>query len=286
MSKTLKLPSLSVVVPVYNEGDDLAFCLESLLAQADDIHEIIVIDNNSTDGSLAVVRRYAKNWPIIKVLQEKAQGLVPTRNRGFLAAKGDITARIDADTRVSLGWALAIRRYFGDHPSAAALRGDSHYYDLPFDRFTAKICSFILDDCNRAVSGFASLYGSNMAIKTSVAKELAHDSCFGNVNEDLDLTIHIVEQMYVIGYQPDMLAYVSGRRFKSSPVSFFHYCINWPRTYARHKLYGDALRAMLFTLLFCAGEALIFLPARAYDPESFQMSLKRLRDYNVDRIIP
>lgn len=279
--------TLSVVVPVYNEADQLAACLDALLINTRDVVEIIIVDNNSSDGSLEIAQAYADNYSKIRLLEEKSQGLIPTRNRGFLAANGDIIARIDADTRVEPGWALAILEYFGKNPGVAAITGETRYYDLPFERFSAGLSSFIVGNCNRAVSGFASLYGPNMALKANLAKWLSGISCHGSdINEDLDLTIHLTSAGLVTGYVPAMLAYISGRRMKSNPVNFYRYTLNWPRTFLRHKRFFAAGKAFALASLFCLGQALIFLPARAYDYERPAFSWRYMRGYGEDRIIP
>ncbi|MGH7238138.1 MAG: glycosyltransferase, partial [Candidatus Saccharimonadales bacterium] len=231
MPKAKTLSSLAVVIPVYNEAGHLPACIDALLGQAKNLNEIIIIDNNSNDGSLEIARKYAKNYKLIWVLQELKQGLVPTRNQGFLVAKSDIIARIDADTQVEAGWAKSIRECFKNHSKIAALDGEVFYYDLPFKRLSAKISSLIVANSNRAVSGSASLYGSNMALRAEVARQLVAVSCDRrDINEDLDLTIHLRQIGGQIRHCPDMRAAISGRRLASWPASFWHYSMQWPRT--------------------------------------------------------
>lgn len=285
--KSTHLPSLAVVVPAYNEAGQLEQCLENLLEQADELAEIIVVDNNSTDGTLDLAKRYAANDTVIKVLTEKRQGLVATRNHGFLAAKAEIIARIDADTLVQPGWALAIRRHFAKHPSIAAITGDTHYYDAPMDWLTSRASALILDKCNRAAGGFPCLYGPNMAIRTNIAKQLAGESCAGQINEDLDLTIHLFNKDLAMGYEPAMLAYVSSRRLRSTPASYYLYCLNWPRTFWRHGMHFSAVKAWLMATLLCfVVQSLVFLPLRAYDAEVRRFRWRQLVASVDTRIIP
>lgn len=286
MSSKKALPRLSVVVPVYNEVDDLGNCLERLVAQSRDIFEVIVVDNNSSDSSLELAQSYAARNKKITVVREKCQGLVPARNRGFRQARSEIVARIDADTRVEAGWAKAIRRYFANNPSAVALGGQTRYYDLPLDNLTSRLSSLIVDDINSAVTGVDCLYGPNMALRATMARQLASSSCDGNLNEDLDLSIHLWEQDFVVGYEPAMLAYVSGRRLMSSPASFWRYCMNWPRTYLRHGMRTSALMIYPLAVFFSLGQAVIYLPLRAYDPSRAALSWRKLLSYGDDRIIP
>ena len=53
------MPALSVIIPVYNKGDYLADCLRSIQAQTLRDFEIVCVNNNSTDCSMNVVRKFA-----------------------------------------------------------------------------------------------------------------------------------------------------------------------------------------------------------------------------------
>ena len=58
MSEKSKDPKLSVVIPVYNVEEYLRECLDSVLGQDFDDFEVILVDNNSTDGSLGISEDY------------------------------------------------------------------------------------------------------------------------------------------------------------------------------------------------------------------------------------
>ncbi len=96
--------TITVIVCAYNEAQYLAACLHALLAQTRPADQIIVVDNASSDGTGAVARSIAG----VLVVDEPARGLVLARERGRLAARGDILAYIDADcrprSRGSSGW--------------------------------------------------------------------------------------------------------------------------------------------------------------------------------------
>lgn len=74
MVNKLVLPTLDVVIPCYNEERDIAQCLDLLLAQADDIAQIIIVDNNSTDSTPEILARYGAKYQKIVVLHETRQG--------------------------------------------------------------------------------------------------------------------------------------------------------------------------------------------------------------------
>ena len=88
---------LSVVVPFHNVERYLGPCLDSLVAQARPIDEILLVDDRSTDGSRSIVERYAARHSVIRVLDTPRRGAAAARNVGLEAATGDWLAFVDAD---------------------------------------------------------------------------------------------------------------------------------------------------------------------------------------------
>ena len=89
---------MSVVIPLYNLGRFVGEAIESVLAQtvvAEDV-ETIVIDDGSTDGGDAVVRRYV---PRVRYVRQDNRGLPAARNAGLACAQGEFVTFLDADDR-------------------------------------------------------------------------------------------------------------------------------------------------------------------------------------------
>ncbi len=95
------LPFISVVVPVYNEQEEIEELLDSLMVLdwPQEQYEIICCDNGSTDRS----REIMSSYPIL-VLEESKPGPYPARNRAIKQAKGEFIALTDADCIVSQQW--------------------------------------------------------------------------------------------------------------------------------------------------------------------------------------
>ena len=93
---------ISVVVPVYNSARYLPTCISSLLAQTypPEQYEIIIVDNNSTDGSLEI----AASFPKVKLTAAATQGAYAARNHGVSVAAGSILAFTDSDCAVAADW--------------------------------------------------------------------------------------------------------------------------------------------------------------------------------------
>lgn len=91
---------LSVIIPLYNAGNDFNACMESLLAQTWPNLEIIIVNDGSTDHSAEIAKYYADNYPHIHLLHQSNAGASVARNRGMKAATGDYLAFVDADDLV------------------------------------------------------------------------------------------------------------------------------------------------------------------------------------------
>ena len=88
---------LSVVVLVYNTEDLLEECLESLVNQTLDDIEIICVNDESKDNSLNILKRYAKKYDNIKIIDQKNTGGATAGNNGLKMAKGEYVTIMDSD---------------------------------------------------------------------------------------------------------------------------------------------------------------------------------------------
>lgn len=95
---------LTIVLTVYNKEQYLRRAFDALLAQegtSDGDYEILVVNDGSTDGSLAIIEGIARENKRIRVLSQKNQGLSMARNNGVDAAQGEYVWFVDADDIIS-----------------------------------------------------------------------------------------------------------------------------------------------------------------------------------------
>ncbi|MBU1136288.1 MAG: glycosyltransferase family A protein [Nanoarchaeota archaeon] len=94
------MPELSIIIPTYNEENDIFSSLISLSEQSYKNFEIIIVDDGSTDRTLEIVEKFKEQNKIsIKILKQLHGGPGKARNFGAKNAKGEILIFIDADMR-------------------------------------------------------------------------------------------------------------------------------------------------------------------------------------------
>jgi glucosyl-dolichyl phosphate glucuronosyltransferase len=99
------IPAVSVVLCTWNRATLLEAALEALTRQdAAPAHEIVVVDNNSTDDTRRIVERFAATHEQLRYVFEPAAGLSHARNTGIAHTSGPIVAFTDDDVRVPADW--------------------------------------------------------------------------------------------------------------------------------------------------------------------------------------
>ncbi len=91
------LPLVSVIIPAYNASVFLPATLRSVLAQDYPNFEVWVVDDGSTDGTAAIVERFAREDDRVNLLRQQNAGVAAARNLGIRSARGEFVAPLDAD---------------------------------------------------------------------------------------------------------------------------------------------------------------------------------------------
>jgi glycosyltransferase involved in cell wall biosynthesis len=267
-NETKYFMNISIVIPVYNEGAHLDACLQAIAVQTVQPLEVIVVDNNSTDDTAAVAKRYS----FVRLLAERRQGVVHARTAGFDAARGDIIARIDGDTILPLDWVASIQKVMADK-SIDAVSGVALYYNVAAARMFNAIDLFFRRRLSWQLGDRVYLWGANMALRRSAWRKARHVLCKANgLHEDYDLAIHLQELGGVVGFDERMKAHVSSRRINVGYWNFLKYVWVSPRTYAKH---GIRSRWHMYSVVaVCAiGYAPARILHRGYDPDTGKFSL-------------
>ena len=206
-------PKISLIIPAYNEEKYIGECLRHVLKYHQGcFHEIIVVDNASTDQTFKI----ASSFKGVKVIYEKEKGVTRARQRGFLESKGDILAFVDADTHMPEGWARKILDAFKKDEKTVCISGPYVYYDQPvFLQFLTKFLYwYLLAIPMYKIVGYMAV-GGNFVIKREVLERTkGFDTSIEFYGEDTDLARRA--SVYgKVNFIPDLYMYTSNRRLKS-----------------------------------------------------------------------
>jgi len=215
MTSSKGLPSVSVVIPAYNEEIYLPLCLESIRKQdyAGE-YEVIVVDNASTDNTAKI----ALDWGA-KVVYESKRSPACARQKGVEAATGEIIAFIDADTQAPACWLSTIVPRFVREPEMVAISGPYAYCDAGR---VARICSYagsfiniIVDQLFRkAFNKGGAIWGCNFAVRRSVLLEIGgFDTSIKFYGEEYELSLRL-KRAGKGGIIPRLFVLTSARRLK------------------------------------------------------------------------
>ncbi len=238
---------VSVVIPVYNEGEYLTTCLDSLMKQSVKADEIIIVDNNSTDDTVVIAQQYP-----VKIIREKKQGITSARNRGFNEARYEIIARTDADTILPPTWIKRIKKAFTDE-KLVGISGPASFYDLPaiFKRtWQTKTASIkFIRSYNTIVKQILRhncLFGPNLAIRKTAWNKIKNSVCMDDtkVHEDLDLAIHL-SPLGKIKFLKTLTVSTSVRRWKR-PEAYIEYLYRGLKSIQRHRQLAVKQRSKQF----------------------------------------
>lgn len=94
---------LSIVIPIYNTASYLRRCLEAIIMQANDMLELVLVDDGSSDGSQDICDAYQASYDFVTVIHQRNKGVSAARNAGIEASNGDYVWFCDSDDRVLPG---------------------------------------------------------------------------------------------------------------------------------------------------------------------------------------
>ena len=207
-----KLPKFSIVVAVKNERSVIGRLLEALsrLNYPADKKEIIIVEDGSSDGTLDICTKYAREQNLaVKIVHKQiSDGKSSALNCGIAQASGEIIGIFDADNVPASNILVNVCKYFDD-PKVAAVQGRTLSINSDENMLTKFISYEETVWCEAFLRGkdalnlFVNLNGSCEFIRRDVLTRL---DGFGEdvLSEDLDLSARLTEQKYRIRYAPDV----------------------------------------------------------------------------------
>jgi glycosyltransferase involved in cell wall biosynthesis len=200
---------ISVIIPAFNEEKFLGNCLLSLKEQDFKDFEIIVVDNNSTDKTAEIAKKFGAI-----LVSEKKQGVAFARNKGAKIAEGEILVFTDADTILPKNWLSRIQKEFERDKELIAFGGSCEFYSGPISaRISSKFLlkPFLILD--KFFSGGFNLMGCNMAIKRETFFKIGGFNENLKLNEDVEISYRL-RKIGKVKLDPNFKVKTSGRRFR------------------------------------------------------------------------
>lgn len=203
-------PTVSVVVPAYEESVVIENCVRSVLRSEHPALEIVCVDDGSSDDTFARMERLAAEHPQVRALRQDNAGKGAALNTGIAAARGDILVLVDADGLFRPDTVTRLLRGFRDERVGAVCGNDR---PVNLDRVLTRLLSLISHVgtglMRRAldVLGCLPIVSGNIgAFRRDVLDRVGplHTDTLG---EDLELTWRVARAGYRVTFAPDALVY-------------------------------------------------------------------------------
>lgn len=228
---------ISIVIPVYNEQHNIGPCLERIALQTVLPDEVIVVDNNCTDNTVSIARKY----PFVRIITEGQQGRGHARSAGFNAAKYEIIGRIDADSRLDEHWVERVKARFEADDKLMGLTGIGITSFLPgIKSLRSKMFSRSYYWFVHAQFHTITMWGATMAIRKSVWDQVSDNVCNDDskVHEDQDVSLWIAALGGKIVQDNTVIISTSGQTYRYLP-KLLHYNSLFRSTKLLHKANGN-----------------------------------------------
>ena len=210
---------ISLVIVCYNERNNIRDCLNSVVSMdyPKDFYEIILVDNDSTDGTIEIIDEFVRNYPSISLIINPIKGIAGSRNIGLLNAQYDYVAFTDADCLVKSNWLQKLSdgyEKYGTDNSGIAGVGGSNVPPHNSSRFYAVLRIFLTTYLGSHGSVQAMTFLQDRPVdhiptinvlysKQKLLKVGGFDISFGNIGEDQDLSYRLnkagYRYMYLVG---------------------------------------------------------------------------------------
>ena len=234
--------ALSIIIPAYNEEDYIGACLDSIAVQTIKPLEVIVVDNNSTDKTVQI----AKKYPFVKILHEKRQHQVFAQATGFNAAKGDILGRIDADSILTNDWVKKVAAAFVADQKVVAVTGGADPYDVPLRWAGSAIFHGYIFSAG-LIGGQRMLFGSNCAVRDSAWRKIRNKVLMRpDIWEDYDMSFCLRQHGRIVYLKNNLV----GVSFRAMHTNFKHHVSYQFRSVRTFHYRANPLRISLFVLLW------------------------------------
>jgi glycosyltransferase involved in cell wall biosynthesis len=251
-----KKPTVSIILPSYNQGQYIAETIDSVLAQIFDDFELIIIDNASTDNSAKVIKQYSDKR--IHFLANKENiALVGSLNKGIDLAKGKYIAYICADDKWHRDKLTKQVQYLDTHQDISAIftrvqvinqSGNNVKIIHPYQRvFSQKLPTTATAWLQQFFFRRNCLCFPSILIRSDIQKKVGKFDPRHQILLDLDMWVRILKN-YQIDILEEKLTYfrTGASSFSSSSIAYDICLFESPLIYAHYLHMDDSLFAQIF----------------------------------------
>jgi len=228
----MKYTFYSIIIPSYNRVDEVLECLESLksTAFAQDKFEVIVVDDGSTDATIAFLNDFEQTAPYnFRYISQTNKGPGAARNLGMENAKGDFFIFLDSDVTVPQFWLIRINNQLNEQQADAFGGPDSYRDDFPplLKAINYSMTSFLTTGGLRGKKGkkLAKFYprSFNMGLSKSLYEKIGG---FGNLRhgQDIEFSNRIIRSGAKVIFVGDAEVY---HKRRTNFRRFFRQVFNW-----------------------------------------------------------
>lgn len=206
---TDSFPSISLIVPAFNEEITIKKSIQSLIELDYPNYEIIVVDDGSTDKTLKIAREFENSK--VKVIHQHNQGKANALNNGIDNSKGEIIVTVDADTKLKENSLKKISARFAKNKQIGAVAGNVKV--IPENSIMNIIQGTEYTVGINLVRKAQSMLGCVMIVPGPIAalkrEAIEKVGLFSSDTfaEDFDITMKILEQGYKVEYEDNAISY-------------------------------------------------------------------------------
>lgn len=214
----------SIIIPVYNVGNYLRECIESVIKQSGVSYEIILVDDGSKDESALICDEYAEKYDFISVIHKENGGLSDARNSGIVVAIGEYILFVDGDDKIEDGSLYQIFKIIKkqQHPDIVCLDLSKFFDDkeeiIPMnDGVTSEINNL---EREKALTYLSELpkYPASACTKAIKRSLFQNNNLFftkGILSEDLEWSVRLFLAANTFSYCPNRYYYYRQARTAS-----------------------------------------------------------------------
>ena len=223
----------SIIILTHNQLEFTKQCLDSIEAYTPEPHELIIVDNGSTDGTIDYLREYIESYDNVRVIANATnRGFAAGNNQGLAIARDEYVLLLNNDTIVTKGWLGSMLAVFDRYPDAGIVGPVSNYIsgpqlveNVPYRNLT-EMHRFAV---KRAAEYAGKIVESNrvvglclMARKEVIDRIGGLDERFGSGNfEDDDFCIRVAMAGFKAYFAQDVFIHHAGSQtFKGAGIDY------------------------------------------------------------------